>query len=77
VTPEQITRRQNAAPFKPYFVMLADGRQLDIHHPDFVSVSSKEGLITVFDLAGGVEIVDLMWVVSLRHGGRTAPLVPS
>jgi len=49
--------------------MLADGRGLMINHPDFVSISKKDDLVTVFDLSGGVEIVDLMLVVSLRYGG--------
>jgi len=48
--------------------MLADGRELKIDHPDFVSVSKKDDLVTVFDLSGSVEIVDLMLVVSLRYG---------
>jgi len=48
--------------------MLADGRELKIDRPDFVSVSKKDDLVTVFDLSGSVEIVDLMLVVSLRYG---------
>ena len=40
-----------------------------INHPDFVSISKKDDLVTVFDLSGGVEIVDLMLVVLLRYGG--------
>jgi hypothetical protein len=68
VTVEQITLRQKATPFQPYSIMLADGRELAIDHPDFVSVSNKDNLITLFDLAGGAEIVDLMLVVSLRYG---------
>jgi hypothetical protein len=47
--------------------MLADGRALEIEHPDFVSMSKKEELVTVFDLSGGVEIVDLALVVSIRY----------
>ena len=49
--------------------MLADGRGLIINHPDFVSISKKNDLVTVFDLSGGVQIVDLMLVVLLRYGG--------
>lgn len=52
--------------------MLADGRELKIDHPDFVSVSKKDDLVTVFDLSGSVEIVDLMLVVSLRYGTPVA-----
>jgi len=52
--------------------MLADGRELKIDRPDFVSVSKKDDLVTVFDLSGSVEIVDLMLVVSLRYGTPVA-----
>jgi hypothetical protein len=68
VTAEQITLRENAVPFQPYSLMLADAREVKINHPDFVSVFERDNLITVFDLAGGAEIVDLMLVVSLRYG---------
>jgi len=52
--------------------MLADGRELKIDRPDFVSVSKKDDLVTVFDLSGSVEIVDLMLAVSLRYGTPVA-----
>ena len=37
-----------------------------------LSVSKKDDLVTVFDLSGSVEIVDLMLVVSLRYGTPVA-----
>jgi hypothetical protein len=50
--------------------MLADGRELFVDHPDFATVSETDDSITVFDNAGGVEIVDLALVVSLQYGGK-------
>ena len=68
MTADQVLRLQNAAPFKPYWMRLADGRSIGIHHPDFVSVSDDDEIISVDDDSGGVEIIDLALVVSLRYG---------
>jgi hypothetical protein len=73
VTADQELGRQNAAPSRPYSLILAEGRQLYIDHPDFVSASKNEELVTGFDMSGGVEIVDLTLVVSLRYGPKLAP----
>ena len=67
MTVEQIVRRQNAAPFLPYRLFLANGRELFVQHPDFLRVAGREDLVTVFDLSGAAEIVDLTLVVSLRY----------
>jgi hypothetical protein len=72
VTSDQVTRLQNSAPFKPYLILLADGRSIHIRHPDFVSVSDKEQLLFVYDLRDNVEIIDLLLVVSLRYGSSIA-----
>lgn len=65
---EVVARRQEAAPFLPYVLRLADGRELTIKHPDFASVSFDEESITIFDDSGGVEVVDLALTVSVNYG---------
>jgi hypothetical protein len=70
VTAETVINRQNAVPFKSYWIMLADGRELFVDHPDFATVSEADDSITIFDNTGGVEIVDLALVVSLQYGGE-------
>lgn len=32
-------------PFRPFSFRLADGRQLDVRHPDFVAVSSRQVIV--------------------------------
>ena len=66
MTAEEVLRLQNATPFRPYDVLLSDGRALEIKHPDFLSVSEDEQLIRFYELPDGLEIVDLLLVVSLR-----------
>jgi hypothetical protein len=50
--------------------MLADGREPYVDHPDFVNESKNEELVPGFDMSGGVEIIDLPLVVSLRYGPK-------
>ncbi len=66
MTAEQVLWFQNAAPFKAFELLLADGRAIAIEHPDFATVSKEEQLIHVYELPDGEEVVDLMLVVSLR-----------
>jgi hypothetical protein len=68
MTADQVLRLQNAAPFKPYWLRLADGRVISVAHPDFVGVSGDDHIISVEDDSGGVEIIDLALVISLRYG---------
>ena len=53
-------------------MMLADGREIPVDHPDFASISEEEESITIYDMTDGVEIVDLALVVSLQYGGQYA-----
>jgi len=68
MTSDQVLRLQNAAPFKPYWISLADCRSITVSHPDHVSVSGENEIISVDDDSGGVEIVDSAFVISLRYG---------
>jgi hypothetical protein len=54
MTADQVLRLQNAAPFKPYWILLADGRSITVNHPDYVSVSGEDEIISVDDDSGGV-----------------------
>lgn len=76
MTAEQVARLQCAAPFKPYWLQLTDGRSLYVDHPDFVSVSEEDQLIRVEEESGAIEIIDLMLVVSLRYGGNGPTAAP-
>ena len=70
MTAEQVFRFQNAAPFKPFEILLADGRAIKIEHPDFISVSEEEQLVIVYELPEGIEIIDLLLVISLRSAAK-------
>ena len=52
--------------FRPYRIHRADGRSLDVHHPDFVARAPTGRTITVYKLDDTSEIVDLLLVAGLE-----------
>jgi len=72
MTAIEVLRFKNAAPYQPFEMLLADGRALPIPHPDFISVREEDELVWLYGLAGGLESIDLMLVVSLRFPIQTA-----
>ncbi len=63
---EQLQATQHAQPFRPYRIHMADGRSLDVHHPDFVARSPAGRTIVVYKADETSEIVDLLLVTSLE-----------
>ena len=66
MTLEQIQRLHEAAPFRPLHIFLADGRNLHVGHPEYLSVLPKEDLIIVYQNSDDIEFVDLKLVVSVK-----------
>jgi len=75
MTADQVLRLQNAAPFKPYWIRLADGRWIPVKCPNFVSLSGPDEIISVDDEKDGVEIIDLALVITLRYSTPPAEAV--
>ena len=55
-----------AKPFEPFFLHLADGRELHIPHPEFIGFLPSKWIVTVFDRDGSRNLVDLELVTTLR-----------
>ena len=66
MTVEQFQAVQHAQPFRPYRIHMADGRSLDVHHPDFVARSPAGRGVIVYKLDETFEVVDLRLVASLE-----------
>ena len=66
MTVEQLLTVQHAQPFRPYRIHMADGRSLDVHHPDFVARAPTGRGIIVYKLDDTFEVVDLLLVASLE-----------
>jgi len=66
MTVEQLQAIQHAQPFRPYRIHIADGRNLDVHHPDFVARSPTGRGAIVYKSDETFEVIDLLLVASLE-----------
>jgi hypothetical protein len=54
---EQIRKLRLADPFRPFRLILGDGRNLPVERPSFLSISPKGGTVVHSSLRGGFEFV--------------------
>ena len=65
VTIEQLRNIQQAVPFRPYWIHLADGRQFDVPHRDLLSHSPTGRTVIVYGPNESFSILDLLLVTEL------------
>jgi hypothetical protein len=66
---ETLRRLIEATPFRPFSVNLADGRELEVPHRDFISHSPNFRVLTIWQEDDSCDFVDFMLVT----GFHTAP----
>ena len=66
MTIEQLRNMQQAVPFRPYRIHLADGRQFDVPHRDFLSHSPTGRTVIVYGPNESFSILDLLLVTELE-----------
>lgn len=73
MTLERLHELHQARPFQPFRVHLADGRSLDVTHPESLAYASKARTIFVVKPDESVEYIDLLLVTSLEitNGSRS------
>jgi hypothetical protein len=61
---DQLQRLIHATPFRPFTLRLADGQQLHVPHPDFITHAPdrRTAAITLLE-ADAIELVDLLLIV--------------
>lgn len=69
MTIEEFRRQLSARPFHPFDVHLADGRTIEIDHPEFVA-QSPSGRTVYIHGEDSMEAIDLLLVTSLSVGPR-------
>ena len=75
-TNEQVRLMVRAEPFRPFLVKLADGRQLEVRHPENISCSTN-GLEMVIHDDDGMHLIEQTLVVELiARSGPTAARRP-
>jgi hypothetical protein len=69
MTSEQLTKIHTARPFQPFRIHLADGRNFEVEHPEFLAYRGGRIAILLSPELG--EFVDLLLVTSIEMIGGT------
>jgi hypothetical protein len=72
MTIEQIRTLHHATPFRPFRLHLADGRQIDVPHRDFMSQSPSGRTVIVHHPDDTWSVIDLLLVTELQVLPATA-----
>ena len=70
MTIEQLRDKYNAQPFRPFIIHLADGREVPVHHREFILTVPSGRTIVVCQPDDTLNVIDLLLVTNLE-------LVPS
>jgi hypothetical protein len=75
MTIEKIRDFYNAQPFRPFVIHLADGRELPVHHRDFIASAPSGRTVTLYQPDDSLVVPDksreaLRFEVALRFGWR-------
>jgi hypothetical protein len=66
MTIDQLRSAYNAQPFQPFIIHLADGRQVPVHHREFIMTVPSGRTILVCQPDDTVNIIDLLLVNDLE-----------
>ncbi len=66
MTIEQIKNLYNTAPFRPFIIHLADGRQIPVNHREFMATAPSGRTLVVYGTDDSFNIIDLLLVTSLE-----------
>jgi hypothetical protein len=74
---EELKRAKDQRPFRPFWIRMADGRQIEVRHPDAVSWGGEHGRIVSYISPGDEwEVIDIALVTSVGTVGGPAPVQP-
>jgi hypothetical protein len=65
MTINELKKAYSSQPFKPFDIYLADGRQVEVPHPEFMAMSPTARTIIVFRGDGDYHVIDLLLVTDL------------
>jgi hypothetical protein len=60
MTAEQFRAALHVKPFRPFTIRMADGRQFEVVHPDFVAQSQSGRTVIVFQADESYSVLDLL-----------------
>jgi hypothetical protein len=71
MTTDQFSETLHQSPFKPFTILMADGRSFDVKHRDFVARSPSGRTAIVFTSDERYSVLDLLLMTELEiHAGN-------
>jgi hypothetical protein len=71
MTIERIKELYEATPFQPFVLHLADGREIPVHHREFVAAAPSGRTLVVFQPDDRMNIIDLLLVTDVELSAGT------
>ena len=66
MSPEAVKKFMHAAPWRPFTICLADGRDIHVPHPDFISISRSGRTVVVTNVDDEFEMIDVFLILSIK-----------
>jgi len=63
---ERVREFYAAQPFQPFVIHLADGREVPVHHREFMAAAPSGRTITVYQPDDTMNVIDLLLVTDLE-----------
>jgi hypothetical protein len=67
---EQFRALLHRQPFQPFTIRMADGRAIDVAHPDFVALSHSVRTVVVSQPNESYSVLDLLLMTELQVSAR-------
>ena len=71
MTANQLRAVQNARPFKPFTLSLADGERVKVSHPELLLITPGGRTVVVATGEDSIKIIDLLLVTEIEVGNGT------
>ncbi len=73
MTVQHLRNVQQAVPFRPFTVHMADGRSFLVRHPDFLSIAPAGRTVIVYGDGEDFQILDVMLMTGIETSSAPAP----
>lgn len=70
MTIDQLKSAYEAAPFRPFVIHLADGREVPVMHREFIMTVPSGRTVIVVQPDDSMNIIDLLLITDLEFGPR-------
>ena len=70
MTIDQIREFYNAQPFRPFVIHLADGREIPVHHREYIMAAPSGRTLNVYQPDDTLNVIDLLLVTDLEIKGK-------